>query len=237
MVKLAVVDISAQVAASLAYATSDIASLGRGPDSFVMTARDCGMVGVLILSLTGCGDPAQLPPPGAEGPIHVWRWDKGRDQPVKLTAARLRQVSGKAGTSNATLELSEVVVHVPFAGGQAIVSSPDGRYDAGGDPEAILPSPAPAVGGTDRWVSLVVVRDATAGIGRAHSAWLASDGTGPYFSQVELVHAGLVTFHEKARIADKGLQVSGRGSSRSAPLAVATALAALPANALDGSSP
>src|SRR5690606_37901379 len=109
----------------------------------------------------------------------------------------------------------------------AEVAAPSGRYAAGGDPEAELPAP-----GAPGSVAVVLALRAQIGIGRAQRAWLGADGKGPYLEQVDIVHAGIHAVHERAMIADGGLTVTGSGRSRSAPVAVATALAALPADCL-----
>ncbi len=182
---------------------------------------------VTLIAISGCDDPDPLPPPGARGPIQLWRWDTDRSDPVTLVAAGVRQIAGRPGSAEAVLDLEQVRLRVPFADGIAEVAAPSGRYAAGGDPEAELP--APAAPGS---VAVVMALRAQVGIGRAQRAWLGADGSGPYLEQVAIVHAGIYAVHENAMIAAGGLTVTGPGRSRSAPLALATALAALPADCL-----
>jgi hypothetical protein len=184
---------------------------------------------IVALVVTGCAESEPLPPPGAHGPIRLWRWEPGREVPITLLASSLRQTGGRPGSRDAVLDLDKVRLRVPFADGVAEVVAPNGRYAADGDPEAELPAPDSASG---IGVRLVVAIRGVPGIGWASRAWIAGDGTGPYLENVELVHAGLHTRHDRAAFADRGLNVSGQGRSRSAPVAVATALAALPSSVL-----
>lgn len=185
------------------------------------------MLGLAVMLVGGCDDPDPLPPPGARGPIRLWRWDAERAEPMTLVAAGVRQVAGRPGSAEAVLDLEQVRLRAPFSGGIAEVAAPSGRYAAGGDPEAELPGP-----GAPGSVAVVLALRAQIGIGRAQRAWLGADGTGPYLEQVDIVHAGIHAVHERARITDGGLTVTGSGRSRSAPVAVATALAALPPDSL-----
>lgn len=185
------------------------------------------MLGLTVIMVGGCDDPDPLPPPGARGPIRLWRWDAERADPMTLVAAGVRQVAGRPGSAEAVLDLEQVRLRAPFSGGIAEVAAPSGRYAAGGDPEAELPAP-----GASGSVAVVLALRAQIGIGRAQRAWLGADGKGPYLERIDIVHAGIHAVHERAMITDGGLSVTGSGRSRSAPVAVATALAALPADCL-----
>ncbi len=203
--------------------------------------RWAGLAAVLILA-SACGEPEALPPPGARGPIRLWRWDPQRADPVEMTAAGVRQVAGRPGSTEAVLDLEAVRLRVPFSGGLADVAAPSGRYAAGHDPEAELPAPTtpaaadsvadPAAPSSQASVAVVLALRHQIGIGRARRAWLAADGTGPYLENIEIVHAGVYAVHASAVVTSAGLTVTGAGRSRSAPVSVATALAALPADCL-----
>jgi len=188
----------------------------------------------LLVALSACGEPEALPPPGARGPIRLWRWDPQRADPVEMTAAGLRQVAGRPGSTEAVLDLEAVRLRVPFSGGLAEVAAPSGRYAAGQDPEAELPAPSPSAAAphAEASVAVVLALRSQIGIGRARRAWLAADGTGPYLEQIEIVHGGVHAVHASAVVTSAGLTVTGSGRSRSAPVPIATALAALPPDSL-----
>lgn len=192
------------------------------------------VLAALLVVLSACGEPEALPPPGARGPIRLWRWDPQRADPVEMTAAGVRQVAGRPGSTEAVLDLEAVSLRVPFSGGLAEVAAPSGRYAAGQDPEAELPAPSPgaAAPNAEASVAVVLALRSQIGIGRARRAWLAADGTGPYLEQVEIVHGGVHAVHASAVVTSAGLTVTGSGRSRSAPVAIATALAALPPDCL-----
>lgn len=185
--------------------------------------RGSALVLSLVL-LTACSDQEPLPQAAAQGPIRLWQWRSDDREPVVLDAAEITQLSGRPGGADMVLDLHRVALRVPFTDGVALVHAPDGTYAAQGDPRAVLPAPS----GRPGLVTLVLEHQGTAGVGQATRAWIPAASEGSHLEDIELIHAGLHSFHRQAILDGRTMQVAGQGWSKSAPPAVSTALAALP---------
>jgi hypothetical protein len=83
------------------------------------------VTGLTVLVLGGCGEPEDLPSPGADGLVVMHWWDEKKPSPpAYLQAQRMAQLDAKFGA----LEFSDVMMRLPGRDGVVYVTAPYANY-------------------------------------------------------------------------------------------------------------
>lgn len=182
----------------------------------------CAVFGAMLLG--ACSGPAQLPPPGAEGPIVIHLW-KGGDEPMEVVGGEITPLRADMRQAR----LAPVLLRAPHRGGVLCLAAPAATYalEGGRDRLGIVAGPEHG----PRPVELSGLMRGAAIVGRARDARLEGRNRTVELVDLLLVRDGVLTRAERASMDGERIEadpVAGQPLTAPAPPAVTAALAALP---------
>jgi hypothetical protein len=178
-----------------------------------------------VVLIAGCAADAELPAPGAQGPILIHQWDTS-GRAVVLKARTLRQVDTLVHGWDQEVDLDEVMARAPLEQGVFVAQAPSARYSPRSRPSAVLPAPG---SGPDAVVRVAGVLRGVPLIGRATRAQYDEKAQTLHLADLEVCYLGNWTWYHEAVIhPNRPAVTSGGQTAHRAPLGVVSALAALP---------